>query len=89
MNNPHSYSLLAAASQTSAPTQFGATMVLFLLLVGTLGLLAVLTLVRWSLRRANRIAQSPARKAVPESPWKIAGKRAKPIEDEPDEGKDE
>lgn len=63
------------------------TMVMFLVLLGTLGLLIVLTMIRSSLKRAGRLQSGSKRAGVPESAWSVAGKRARPID--ADEGRAE
>ncbi|MBL8746095.1 MAG: hypothetical protein JNK58_07040 [Phycisphaerae bacterium] len=85
MNLPHGLILLLGSVRHEPPPRLAPTLVLFGLLLGTLGLLAVWTLIRWSLRRAGGLERPVSRNAVPESAWSVAGKRAKPIEREPDE----
>lgn len=75
--------MIPAASPPATPATppLAPTMVLLLILVGTLGLLLVLTLVRFSLRRANWVERAAKDRMVPESAWKMAGKRAIPADD--------
>lgn len=75
---------MLAGTTPPKPPALGPTLVLFLLLLGTLGVLLLLTLLRWSWNRAGRIERSSRRTAPRESPWSLAGKRAKPADD-PDE----
>lgn len=79
--------ILAASppSPPASPPPLAPTMVLLLILVGTLGLLIVLTLVRFSLRRAGRIERTAKDRLVPESAWKMAGKRAVPADNPSDD----
>jgi hypothetical protein len=83
--------ILAAAIPAGPPPRpaLAPTMVLLLILVGTLGLLLVLTLVRFSLRRASRVEREAKDRMVPESAWKMAGKRAVPDDNAGDASDDE
>lgn len=71
------------AAGTSLPpkARLNIAILLMLMMIGALGVLLVITAIRWSLRRAvTSTSASRAKHQVPTSAWSMAGSRAKPID---------